>query len=550
MHAKLTKRIALLSFLLAIASLTLAYHCEQRLGSAAIQVVDEKGQPLMGATISSGGMQGKTGNGGYLYSDGVPEGIHVVKAEFYGYAPSYHRLHVRQGASTLSVFHMLPIERHSLPYPSKKADIQTNGVRITIPADGADSSEGGQLEVATLLPGRTELNTMPGEFGGVTKAGDQVPLETLGALSMTITDRQGKEVSLRKPLTILVPYRGSAKEKDPVPLWSFDTKSGTWKEEGSGRIVKKGRDKFVEAQIPHLSWWNLDQPISNKTSVWVKSFVNEKGEPLFTPDLMGQGLDYSGISFPYSAYDKFDRNPMPVIAGACIDVKLGSRIQLGARFYGSKGTYEYEEKMQMPKKSSSCRTNPEEGVIIEKIQLRRVPSTCVRGRVAFKQATSAPFDVTVYMAPEAPADETDADPQREQETRQRTRQSEAGVDTKGDREPEKKNDTSSRLPNSVTRALLWDWNRPAARGETGSDGRFCVDHLPANRTFTFSFLQREQRRISWSPVRPLMAEGCGAWARIEKKIPAGEAFRCDTDYDRCFDLGDIDGDLGQPCRGG
>ena len=254
----------------------------------------------------------------------------------------------------------------------------------------------------------------------------------------------------------------------------------------------------IESRLPGICF------LKNKSqNHFFLSVTPKPSSPLFTPILSGLGKDYTGISFPYDSYFKF-QGSAPVLAGQCIDVKVGSKINLSAAFYNPVGSYEYEQEIQMPNRSSSCRTNPQDGVVINQLQMHRIASSCVRGRAAFRGAANENFRVSLFATPQ------------------------------GDQ-------------------VLWQWNRPLASAKTVSDGRFCVDHIPANRTFTFYFIQENPDISIEFPVKPLMAEECegnARGARIEIKVPASQGFQCATDYDRCTDLGDIQGELQSTCGPG
>jgi len=155
------------------------------------------------------------------------------------------------------------------------------------------------------------------------------------------------------------------------------------------------------------------------------------------------------------------------------------------------------------------------------MQMKAVPYSCVRGHVAFKEASSGKFTVSVFAAPSNSATPSD-------------------------------------------QQALWQWNRPVAKTETNSDGQFCLDHLPADRTYTLSFFQKDSGVSFWSPIQPLSAEPpddkttsgapmmrpCGATglsAKIEIKTPSSQGFRCVTDYEKCANLGELKGELRATC---
>lgn len=68
------------------------------------------------------------------------------------------------------------------------------------------------------------------------------------------------DVSIGVNSTLVNPKTGIIiKENDTVPVWSLDTETGQWKEEGIA-IIQKDASGNLQAtfKAKHLSWWNLD----------------------------------------------------------------------------------------------------------------------------------------------------------------------------------------------------------------------------------------------------------------------------------------------------
>ncbi len=490
--------------LLPIAFFLLGNECKGRTGSVSVIVVNPGRAPIVGAEVKTAGRSGRTGSGGVLFIEKIPEGEYVVEVNAPGFAPGFHRVIVKRDESSTRTFQMLPVIHQNLRDLSASISLEVGGLDLLIPGGAILERGPGALRVAYLNPANGDLRSMPGEFDGKSQNGTQVSLETLGAFSMEIQDQHGKQLELQKPLIVRMPYSGKGKAYEEVPLWSYDAAGGTWKQEGVGKILKSGKNLIIEAKIPHLSWWNLDQPITSKTSVWVKSFVAPGGELLLTPMLSGAGRDYTGLSFPYDYYEKFFGDKGRVLQGACVDVKTGSKIRLHAGFYGISGVYEGAREIQVPAQNSSCRTNPEQGIIIEKMQLGRTAASCVRGRVNFKGAPSGEMGIQIFA-------------------------------DRGGKDQEM--------------AELAYWDRPIAVTVSGADGAFCIDHLPAGRTVAFSASPKPGKTSWFSFMSPLYAQSTAptrgdtcAPPRIAVTVPASQGFRCDSHPEKCTDIGEIKGE--------
>lgn len=475
--------------------------CRGKTGSAAIVVTNAAGAPIVGAEVKAAGRTGRTGSGGVLFFETVPEGDYVVEVKAPGFAPGFHRILVQRDSASTRTFRLLPVITQNLRDLSASISVEVAGLDLVIPGGAIGERGPGLLRAAYVDPTGPDLRSMPGEFDGKDQNGRQVALESLGAFSMEIQDQTGKQIELRKPFIVRLPYNGKGKPYEEVPLWSYDPALGSWRQEGTGKILKSGKNLVLEAKIPHLSWWNLDRPMETKTSIWVKSFSAPNDKTLVTPTLSATGMDYTGISFPYSYYEKFFNEKGPNLPGACIDVKTGSKVRLHAGYYGSAGVFETSREIQIPNTNSSCRSNPEAGIVIEKMQLGGVPASCIRGRLKFKGAPSDEMGIEVFQA-------------------QSTKES--------------------------AESLAY-WDRPIAAGVSGADGSFCLDHLPAGRSVTISVSVKPKKTSWFSVSSELYAQSTQptqfcAPPRILVQVPVSDGFRCGSHPDKCTDVGDLRGE--------
>ena len=97
---------------------------------------------------------------------------------------------------------------------------------------------------------------------------------------MTAFEKDGsseKELQPVKPVTVRVRLYGKPDGKS-IPLWSFDTETGLWIEEGTVIIGSRSGKDRGRADLEHFSWWNIDQPIRNRVAIWVQSFEDEKAQ--------------------------------------------------------------------------------------------------------------------------------------------------------------------------------------------------------------------------------------------------------------------------------
>lgn len=117
------------------------------------------------------------------------------------------------------------------------------------------------------------LNAFPGGFAPESVNRNGQPAEgyfvTGGFVSVDITDSQGRKaaqfsqpaaVTVQIPAGTLNPDTGKpVKAGDQVPIWSHNTETGQWSQEGTGTAQAAASGHFdVTYNVSHLSYWNLD----------------------------------------------------------------------------------------------------------------------------------------------------------------------------------------------------------------------------------------------------------------------------------------------------
>lgn len=488
MNMRLHTIISLITLLLFFAG------CDGPTGSVSIQVIDVFGHPLSGARLTVKRHSRETDHGGWAMLDRAPVGRYTIEVMHPGYLPSYRTLEIKANETVTSRVMMQPYEQREFR-PDKKNLITGKGIEIEIPAHAFETSKKElTIRFASVDVSGPALEAMPGEFAGRELTGQSSQIESFGVWNIAVFEKEKdgsneKELQPVKPVTVRVPLHGKPDGKS-IPLWSFDTETGLWIEQGAVVIGSRSGKDWGRADLKHFSWWNIDQPIRNKVAIWVQSFEDETGAKLFTPSMSGRGKDYNGISYPYDLYSK----PAVAVPGSCIDVKPGAAIDLNAFFADSDGYYAYSAEMATPTGGSSCQLNPEAGVVIPVLKLKRHPSVCVRGRVKIKDAKSSRFEI-----------------------------------------------------------YLGAHEMFRRHGKTDRDGSFCINHVPTGIKSRLMFSETESTwnflsRV-FSPFAPLEAQSHSegrpyAYFTIEPDDTA--AFTCERSYQRCYDVGLLEGSFGLP----
>lgn len=172
---------------------------------------------------------------------------------------------------------------------------------VGLPADGLRRADGSAAQGAvtvnlTPINPATNVNIMPGSL--VTSvAGAAMPIESFGALNVTINDAAGSELNLRsgQSATIRIPAisRG-ANLPATIPLFNFNAATGQWVQEGTATLVGSGATAYYQGTVTHFSTWNADQVVN---TVFINGCVNDSaGAPAANARVTSEGIDYIGTS--------------------------------------------------------------------------------------------------------------------------------------------------------------------------------------------------------------------------------------------------------------
>jgi hypothetical protein len=150
----------------------------------------------------------------------------------------------------------------------------SDGARVSFEAgslvDAAGAPVVGAVQVAiTPIDVAANARAFPGKFEGTRPSGQQGLIESYGTAEFILTQdgspvqlAPGRKATIEIPIFTAKNRDGSAvKEGDVFPLWSLNERSGTWIEEGSGRVVAAASPSglALRGDVTHFSWWNHDQ---------------------------------------------------------------------------------------------------------------------------------------------------------------------------------------------------------------------------------------------------------------------------------------------------
>lgn len=149
------------------------------------------------------------------------------------------------------------------------------GSEIVIPPDSLVDKDGNRVTAPVdLFMSTIDLTDpegrFPGDYAAEDAGGQDVTLESFGAVQVDIQDGAGDPVNLAPgaSATIRIPVHPdqlAAPGGPPptIPLWSYRESEGIWQEEGTATLV----GDFYEGQVEHLSVINADVEFTNPACI-------------------------------------------------------------------------------------------------------------------------------------------------------------------------------------------------------------------------------------------------------------------------------------------
>jgi Carboxypeptidase regulatory-like domain len=321
------------------------------------------GAGIAGVQVSAGGQTTLTAASG-AFTLPVGTGTQVVSFNKAGYAEQTKvnsDLNIAGDSSFVNAT-MLAFAQ-STPLTGTAAQTVTvagSTAAVALPADGlrrADGSAAQGVVTVNLTPinPAANINTMPGSLVTVV-GGAATPIESFGALNVTIADASGAPLNLRsgQSATIRIPAttRGAALPAT-IPLFHFNTGTGQWVEEGTATLVGSGATAYYQGTVTHFSTWNADRV---SETVFINScVVNASGTAVVGARISSEGVDYVGNSSATSdAAGKFR-----------IAVKASSRAALTASSNGLVGTSVAIDSTTVDQTVTACLTLTQAAVTIK-----------------------------------------------------------------------------------------------------------------------------------------------------------------------------------------
>ena len=249
--------------------------------SLLLRVVDNAGNPISGAAVSSRGALFPVDSSGHRLFENLPPGRFFARVDALGFTSATAVVELNAGTHVGAQVQLLPLGDPFAFQAEQGGLIQIEQVRVTIPPAAVVNALGQpvtgtvNVTIAPLDPTR-QLAAMPGPLEGTAAAnGETVQLESLFMAEVSLWSNgaparlaPGRTATLEFLLPAALPTQVHA--GDTVPAWWFDLDTGRWREEGTGTVqpssFKPGRLAWV-VQVRHFTWWNSDLPWTEQSCV-------------------------------------------------------------------------------------------------------------------------------------------------------------------------------------------------------------------------------------------------------------------------------------------
>ncbi len=266
--------------------------------TVAVTVVDTLGRFVAGATVASGSASTNTDVAGQASLAVATGGERVVSVVKPGFAEQFKVVNLAAGTTSTVPLQAMLIARGA---PQTIAAIEsggvatgTQGVKVTFTPNSLVNAAGQavtgaiQMSMTPVDVSEIDVGAFPGMFEGIPTGAARQAIVSVGTSELVpeqggqkLNLAAGKTAGIELPLFVNRRQDGSAiAVGDAIPLWSLDTASGLWTQEGSGIVIASAASPVglaMRATISHFSWWNGDFAAQTAT---VDLTVTVPGVPL------------------------------------------------------------------------------------------------------------------------------------------------------------------------------------------------------------------------------------------------------------------------------
>lgn len=214
--------------------------------------------PMAGVQVHSGTSKTLSDATGHFNLDLGKLNSAVIVLEKDGFSPAYRQVK-SNGSSVVTVSAVLtPLTTSTTIVPAQGGEIALGGgATVQVPAgalvNGAGSSPTSPAQVkATWLP-PDQAEAMSPFLLQAMDGGELTPLVSYGMLDLTVQS-DGQPLQLKAGSSAQLKVPAQAADPDSTGLFFGNPATGMWELQGAAAKVSG----MWVAELPHLSWWNLD----------------------------------------------------------------------------------------------------------------------------------------------------------------------------------------------------------------------------------------------------------------------------------------------------
>ncbi len=350
-----------------------------------VRVLDLQGDPVEDAQVGVGDMtQGTDATGSAAFE--VTQGTWNPQVEAQGYGHGAAEVSVPEGVSIQRTVHLISTGEAQTFDASTESDIYDGRVRVSLPAnalvdeDGNEFTGTAEAHIAPLNPSSSEDAGMPTPLEGTLEGDSEpTPMESIFMADIELTSQSGEALSLKDGTSATLEFvlpddlQGDYSAGDQIEAYFFDESEGVWMQEGMGEV---GNSTYAAGklawtvEVPHFTWWNCDEPWTDKNCVGVNVTEQGTGTSVSGAQVYVDGVSYNGTSTATTGPG----------GDACADFKLNSTAEVTA--VGPAGQRAQVGNAQQISGSSTPATCSGQGSgSCQVVQLQLAPLTCVSGQV-------------------------------------------------------------------------------------------------------------------------------------------------------------------------
>lgn len=180
--------------------------------------------------------------------------------------------------------------------PSSTAQVVLPASGLIVEATGAAATGTATVTVTPIDPA-SQSGAMPGSYTVSVAGGGVAPIESFGAIHVSLQDAAGRKLNLAagKKATIRIPVASrSINPPATIPLLYLDEATGIWKSEGQATLKGTVPNAYYEGEVAHFTYWNADQILD---TVYLNGCVVDATGKAAAITVGTEGVDYSGDSF-------------------------------------------------------------------------------------------------------------------------------------------------------------------------------------------------------------------------------------------------------------